>query len=216
MNATVIWRACKFAGLGLALALGFLSSQGQLELKEVEVCPQGPPRCFSASIQVAVNAVAPGGLVRVAPEEYQENVVIRKSLRLQGLESEDWELGEGAILIAKDPKLPTLAVKAQKVTLEHLVVRGGPAGVIGAGGVVQVQSGSQAVYIRQNRIESEEEAAVVVIDSSQIGIEENSVLAPPRAWRPGDPFVEPAIAIKDSKEVRSAAIRSSLGTEVGF
>jgi nitrous oxidase accessory protein NosD len=174
-------------GLTLALILGtpVSTSWEKLELKEVDVCPQGPPHCLFSSIQAAVDTVAEGGLVRVLPGKYQENVIIDKSLTLCGFEAEDQRGGVDSLtttlLIAKYPELPAIAIEARGVTIENLVLRG-------HGdprwkrererGVVHIRGTSQKIRISHNRIEAEEIGIGVMPGSQEIYIEENLVIAP--------------------------------------
>ena len=48
------------------------------------VCPQGPPWCSFNSIQQAIDAASPGDVIFIQPGFYQESLIIRKSLIIQG------------------------------------------------------------------------------------------------------------------------------------
>jgi len=71
----------KIIFLALAVSACLFPSQAQTSWT---VCPQGPPWCFSNSIQQAINAAAPGDTVFIQPGFYQESLLIQKSLTVQG------------------------------------------------------------------------------------------------------------------------------------
>lgn len=71
--------------LGLAMTTNSFHTMGEKEATSVDVCAVG---CDYASIQEAVAAVPPGGVILVRKGTYEENLVINKSLTIKGVDPE--------------------------------------------------------------------------------------------------------------------------------
>jgi len=79
------WKAAshKLCGL-LVLALGGLSGLAHSSTVAVGTCTNLP---FYPTIQLAVNSVPPGTVIKICPGIYQEQVMITKNLTLAGVSS---------------------------------------------------------------------------------------------------------------------------------
>jgi hypothetical protein len=86
--------------------------------QEVTVCPEGPPECDFTSIEAATGIVTGGGIIKVLPGVYEENIDIGKSLTLKGT--------VGVTIIAKDPEQSVIYVNSgvENVTITGLTIIG--------------------------------------------------------------------------------------------
>jgi hypothetical protein len=83
-------------GIAFALSTGLLVPEGHAQTVEVGTCKSGYPSY--SSIQAAVNGAAAGALVYICPGVYPEQITIKKSLSLQGIQS-----GTGAASVIVPP-----------------------------------------------------------------------------------------------------------------
>jgi len=78
-----------------------------------------------SSLQQAVDALLPGGMLRISPGDYIETVTITKEITI---------LGPGARLFPPSPELPCISVvPGTKVEVRGLTVTGGRRGIFSAG-----------------------------------------------------------------------------------
>lgn len=80
-----VWMPLLAGLLGLAMTTNSFHTMGEKEATSVDVCAVG---CDYASIQEAVAAVPPGGVILVREGTYEENLVINKSLTIKGVDPE--------------------------------------------------------------------------------------------------------------------------------
>lgn len=79
---------------------------------------------FYSSIQVAIDAAMPAAVIRIAPGTYHENLVIDKSLTLEGT-------GKGDVVLnAQDPEHPAVLVQREgTIAISGLTITGAKIGV---------------------------------------------------------------------------------------
>lgn len=74
--------------VGLFSTAGITNRQSAVEFSQVQerwtVCPEGPPQCPFTRIQEAIDAAPDGGVIRIGPGSYHENLQIEKTVSLIG------------------------------------------------------------------------------------------------------------------------------------
>lgn len=127
-------------------------------LQKVTVCPEGPPKCDFTSIEAATGLVAGGGIIKVLPGVYTENIEIGKSLTLQGT--------TGVTIIAKDPEQPAIYVnpRVKNVTIANLIITGSDK----AG--IEVDERAKGIAIKGNWIQGRE-TGLRLIEMNGIGLQ---------------------------------------------
>ncbi len=119
------------------------------------------------TIQFAISAADPGDKILVAPGYYQENLVIRKSISLEGTDLHRTII-DGRNSPSNEPQ-PTLFIEdAQDVSVKHLTITGGYTGIH----IVR----SQNVKMSENIIRANLFYGIAIIERSDADISENQIL----------------------------------------
>jgi nitrous oxidase accessory protein NosD len=132
------------------------------------------------TIQFAISAADPGDKILVAPGYYQENLVIQKSISLEGTDLNLTTI-DGSTSLSHEPQ-PTLLIEdTQDVSVKNLTITGGYTGVR----IVR----SQNVKIIEAIIRANLFYGIAVIEQSSADIAENQILSTlPGRFSPSGPI----------------------------
>ncbi len=134
--------------LAIAVALTAMGVAPWAFAKTIEV-----PKDYS-TIQAAINAAQPGDLILIAPGTYKENLTIRKSIELRGMDA-------GVIVDgSRSRSAPTILIqRTRDVVIRNVKITGGRRGI-------QVER-SQNVLITENVIEKNRRQGILITENSQ-------------------------------------------------
>jgi len=170
----------RMGAVGILLTVGFLlisgisqptQSQGQEQAssRTLFVCPQV---CTFAKIQNAINAAGFGDTIRVLAGTYRENLVIMKTLVLEGAGKDQ------VTLEPADVSSPLIMIQDTQIVVKHFTLQGGPGSSTKVGRrTIQIRGFSQAQILDNRIIGPREGASVEVLGPAQAIIEANEILA---------------------------------------